>query len=539
MTKRKRKAQQPQQQGPAPRRRAYEGALVSRLTAYWVTSSTSADAEIDGSLVRLRNRSRQLVRDNGYAQQALRCIVSNVIGTGVRMQAQVPMQRGGGRLDTAINDAIERRWATWCHADTCHAAGQLSLQEIARLAVRAMAESGEVFVRLVPEAMGAGNVPLALEILEADLCDEGKTSGPDASGSEWRMGVRVNRWGRPLAYRFRTRHPGDVSGSVGYDAVDVPADQILHLRRIERPGQTRGVPWFAAAIKSLHHLSGYQEAEVVRARAASSLMGFITSPEGELIGDDVYDDERVSSFEPGVFKYLAPGESVSVPQLDAPDGQFEPFLRAMLRGVAASTGCSFEQVSNDYSQSNYSSNRMSRQDSIEMWKGEQQYAIEHFYRPIFARWMDAAVAVGDLQLPSYDTLRERYQAVRWYPRAWGFLDPKVEIGAYKDAVRCGFMTQAQVVAEQGGDLAELMRELATEREMAQELGLTLDIDAGKVSGAGLTQARPPGSIIPQDPYAAEDTAAQAGEVKPEPPGDPDDPDDPDDPEDDDDQEDPA
>lgn len=214
-----------------------------------------------------------------------------------------------------------------------------------------------------------------------------------------------------------------------------------------------------------------------------------------------------------------------MPQLGAPGDQFEPFLRAMLRGVAASTGCSFEQVSNDYSQSNYSSNRMSRQDSIEMWKGEQQYAIEHFYRPIFARWMDAAVAVGNLQLPSYDTLRERYQAVRWYPRAWGFLDPEVEIGAYKDAVRCGFMTQAQVVAEQGGDLAELMRDLAAEREMAQNLGLTLDIDAGKVSGAGLTQARPPGSIIPQDPYAAEDTAAAASSGSQDEPESPDDPDD--------------
>jgi capsid protein len=76
------------------------------------------------------------------------------------------------------------------------------------------------------------------------------------------------------------------------------------------------------------------------------------------------------------------------------------------------------------------------------------------------------------------------------------------------------MTQAQVVAEQGGDLAELMRDLAAEREMAQELGLTLDIDAGKVSGAGLTQARPVGSIIPQDPYAPDDTAADASSDQP-------------------------
>lgn len=500
--------------GPAPRRRAYEGAMMSRLTADWVTSSTSADAEIDGSLVRLRDRSRQLVRDNGYAQQALRCVVSNVIGTGIRMQAQVQMQRGGGRLDTLINDRIEERWAAWCHADTCHTAGQLSLQEIARLACRATAESGEVFIRLVPEAMGAGIVPLALEVLESDLCDEGKSVGPDANGNEWRMGVKVNKWGRPISYAFRSRHPGDMTNGVGYRIAEVPADQIIHLRRIDRPGQTRGVPWFAAAIKGLHHLAGYQEAEVVRARAASSLMGFITSPEGagETYGEDIVDGEHVTNFEPGVFKTLFPGQDVTVPQLDAPDGQFEPFLRAMLRGVAASTGCSFEQVSNDYSQSNYSSNRMSRQDSIETWKGEQQYAIEHFYRPIFQRWMDAAVAVGDLQLANYSVMRERYQAVRWYPRAWGFLDPQVEIESYKNAVRCGFMTQAQVVAEQGGDLAQLMRDLAAEREMAKELGLTLDIDPAAVSNAGLTQA-PAAESTSADAPDAPDAPDSPGEAE--------------------------
>jgi capsid protein len=81
-------------------------------------------------------------------------------------------------------------------------------------------------------------------------------------------------------------------------------------------------------------------------------MGFITSPEGELIGDDVMDGERVSNFEPGVFKYLNPGESVTVPSLDSPDGQFEPFLRAMLRAMAAGIGCSYETISRDFSQTN-------------------------------------------------------------------------------------------------------------------------------------------------------------------------------------------
>ena len=490
MSKRKRKPSQPQQQGPAPRRRAYEGAMVSRLTADWVTSSTSADAEIDGSLVRLRNRSRQLVRDNAYARQALRSIASNVVGHGIRMQARIPMVRGGGRLDERLNRQLEAAWERWGRPGICHTAGRLSFVEISRLAIQAIAESGEVFIRMVPQPFGGGVIPLALEILEADLVDEGKTSGPDANGEEWRMGVKMDRWGRPISYAFRTRHPGDVSGSIGYQVREVPAAEVLHLAQLERPGQTRGVPWFAAAVKRLHHLAGYEEAEVVRARAASSLMGFITSPEGELIGDDVYDAERVSSFEPGVFKYLAPGESVSVPQLDAPDGQFEPFLRAMLRAVSATTGVPYPSLSSDYSQSNYSSSRLELLEARENWRSLQQFLIEHLHRPVFERWLAAAVAVGALDLPGYDAMPERFESVRWFPRGWGWVDPEKEVKAYEKAVRCGFATQAQIVAEQGGDLEDLLTARAAEVKRAEALGLQFDSNPADDLQGGAPSATP-------------------------------------------------
>ena len=514
MAKRKRSkvANPPPAVMPARRgRRAYEGAMVSRLTSDWVTSNTSADAEIDGSLVRLRNRSRQLVRDNPYARQAIRAIGANVVGRGIRLQGRVPMQRGGGRLDESLNRRIETAWQRWCRADSCHVAGRLSFAEILRLAICSVAESGEVFLRIVPESMGRGRVPLSLEVIEADYCDEGKSLGPLPDGSEWRMGVRVNRWQRPISYAFRTRHPGDMVNGVGYETREVPASEVIHLFVTDRPGQTRGVPWGSSAVKRLHHLQGYEEAEVVRARASSSLMGFITSPEGELQGDEVYDDERVSNFEPGVFKYLAPGESVSVPQLDAPDGQFEPFMRGMLRAVAAAVSCSYETISRDFSQSNYSSSRLSLLEDREMWRMLQDWLIEHVCQPVFERWLMAAQAAGELTLPGFDLMPERYEAVKWFPRGWEWVDPQKEVAAYKDAVRCGFKTQAEVVAAGGGDLEDLLQDLASERARAQELGLTLDIDPGKVSSAGLTQARPPGSIIPQDAYSPEDTAAESGD----------------------------
>ena len=500
MSKRQRKQAKP---AASRGRRAYEGAVVSRLTSDWVTSSTSADAEINSSLVRLRNRSRQLVRDNAYARQALRAIACNVIGHGIRLQAQVPMQRGGGRLDERLNRQIETAWDRWCRPSTCHTAGRLSFVEISRLAIQAMAESGEVFIRMVPQAFGGSSVPLALEVLEADLVKEDKNDGPAPDGSEWRMGVKVDRWGRPLSYAFRTRHPGDIQNGLGHQLVEVPAAEILHLATIERPGQTRGVPMFAAAIKRLHHLAGYEEAEVVRARAASSLMGFITSPEGELQGDEVYQEERVSNFEPGVFKYLAPGESVNVPTLDAPDGQFEPFMRAMLRAVAATTGVPYPSLSADYSQTNYSSSRLELLESREHWRTLQQFMIEHLHRPVFEQWMRAAVAVGQLDLPGYELMPERYDAVKWFPRGWGWVDPEKEVNAYKEAVRCGFATQAQIVAEQGGDLEELLVARKAEVDRAQELELQFDTNPADDDLGGYVE--------PMDPAAEEGEDSAEGE----------------------------
>jgi lambda family phage portal protein len=248
------------------------------------------------------------------------------------------------------------------------------------------------------------------------------------------------------------------------------------------------VPWLASAIQRLHHLQGYEEAEVIRARASSALMGFIESPEGELLGDEVVDGERVSNFEPGVFKYLAPGEKVTVPSLDAPDGQFEPFLRAMLRAMAAGLGCSYESVSRDFSQTNYSSSRLSLLEDRDHWRALQQYLIENFHQPVFEAWLEMAVLGGALGLPFYETDPERYRQIRWMPRGWAWVDPAKEVQAYKDAVRCGFKTLGEVVAEQGGDLEELMVSRAAELEMADELDLIFDTDPHEVNASGTQQA---------------------------------------------------
>ena len=87
----------------------------------------------------------------------------------------------------------------------------------------------------------------------------------------------------------------------------LPADDVIHLFMPERQGKPRR-SWFHSVMADAHQLQGYEEA-MIRARAGASIMGFITNNEGELIGDDVENNQRIE-FEPGTFKYLSPGGSV-------------------------------------------------------------------------------------------------------------------------------------------------------------------------------------------------------------------------------------
>jgi lambda family phage portal protein len=480
------------------RRRGYDAATSSRLTSNWSVSNSSADAALKGAIAPLRYKSRDLVRNSPFARQAVRAIESNTIGAhGIKLQAQCRQQRGK-RLDTKINNQIEQAWSNWKRYDSCHTAGRLCFTDIEKVIVRSLVTDGEIFVRFVRKPFGRSQIPFALELLEADQLDSEYTGRSSKKKNTWRMGIEQNEFGRAVQYAFLKKHPGDTpfGTPVGQrEHMLVPASEICHIFVSNRPSQSRGEPWLSSSILSLHHLAGFQEASVIRARAASSLMGFITSPEGELDqGGEVYDNERVSQFEPGKFSYLQAGESVTVPDFDSPNSEFPEFMSAMLRSVASGCGISYESVSKDFSKTNYSSSRLSLLEDRNHYRSLQTYLIENFHSRVFDAWLEMATLSGALVLPSYDTEPERYRKVRWIPRGWDWIDPQKEIVAAKEAIKAGLKTQAQIVSENGGDLEELLPARQAEVEAAQQLGLVFDTDMStyqkdsKISGNSNNQS---------------------------------------------------
>jgi lambda family phage portal protein len=484
---------------PVAHKRAYTGASFGKQMRDWVAASTNQDAETRMALRALRNRSRDLARNNDYVVNALRIVQNNVIGQGVKMQAQASFSSSGRKANTsnkAANEAIETARNRWKRADNCHVAGQLTYEEITRLVILSVARDGEAIIRLVPQKFGTSPVPLALEVIEADHLDE-EMNGRARNGNEIRMGVEIDMWGRPVAYHLFQRHPGDYQRGDRdrMPRIRVPASEIIHLFRQDRAGQTRGLPWIASSVESMRHMTGVVQAEVIAARAAACQMGFIETPEGQYEADDTDDDGSANlSFEPGTIRSLGAGEKFVSHAPARPAGLLEPFMRFMLRGVAAGFGVSYSSLGLDYGQANYSSSRLELLNERDNWRAIQAWFISAFEQRVYEAWLQASVLSGVLNLPFYEVRPELYDTPKWVARGWSWVDPAKEVRAYKEAVRCGFMTQSEVIMYAGGEFDEFVVARQREIEANADAGLVFDTDPAQVTGSGQAQVDPDANV---------------------------------------------
>lgn len=495
--------------------RMYAAARNSRLTVGFGSSgNSSADAELKVSLTPLRSRSRQMVRDSSYARRARLLVVNNVIGGGVGLQSQVKNTRD--KLNERVNRDIEAAWTDWCCAESCHTGGALHFADLERMAMGQVFEAGEIIIRKHYRAFGGSRVPLALEIIEAErLADEFTEPSVLDSNAEIRMGVEVDKFGRALAYWIRQRHPGDLRGphetSDRYERV--PAQDIFHLRIIDRWPQTRGEPWMHTVLRKLDDMNEYSGSEIQAARAQSYAFATIESPaaDGSPLADEDDGDQQVMNIEPLMVQALAPGEKLEYHTPTRPNTALDPFMRYMLREFAAGVGPSYESISRDYSQSNYSSSRLALLDDRDLWRVLQLWWIRSFRLPLHKIWLQQAVfggAIASMSVVQYASDIARSEAVLFKPRGWTWVDPTKEVTAYKEGVKAGFITVTDVIAQTAGglDIEDVIATRKRELELFEEAGIKVDTTVSSAPAKPPPQsAAPPGpQVEPADEPSEDD-----------------------------------
>ena len=317
---------------------------------------------------------------------------------------------------------------------------------------------------------------LQLQLLDPTLLDD---TYNDAT-KRIVMGVETSATGAAVAYHILTTHPGDVT--VERRRERVPAENIIHLFRADRPQQTRGVTWLHTAMKRLNDLGGYEEAAIIAARVGAAKMGFFTAPDGDLspladagdVAGELYQDA-----DPGRFGLLPPGYDFKAFDPDYPHEQYGTFVKAQLRGIAAGLGVAYHNLAGDLEAVNFSSARAGTLEERDQWMILQDWFIAGFVRPVFVAWLDAALLAGEISINTSAGIKtldstvanKILSGVHLAGRRWSWVDPVKDVQANILAIDNGLKSRREVASEQGRDLDDVWAQIAREQAEAERLGL--------------------------------------------------------------------
>ena len=480
--------------------RKFNATQSSRLTMDWITACLSQDGELKGQLPILRDRSRDLERNNEWVKGFLRSLENNTLGEkGISLQVRA--KESNGRLDEIANNFIERAWRQWGKVGNCEVTGRHSWVDVQRLILRCIARDGEVLIRIIKKSTG-----LCLQILEADLLDDSFNARAD-NGNEIRFGVELDSYRRPVAYYLLGNHPGDSQFNADFKRrIRVPAEEIIHPFRTERPEQSRGIPWLVSSMNRLKMLDGYAEAELVAARTGAAKMGFFTkaTPDG-WSGEIDTDGNLPVDSSPGTIEELPAGVDFKSWDTNHPNSGYGDFVKSCLRGVATSLGISYNSLSNDLEGVNYSSIRAGLIEEREVWKAIQRMMIDHVLEPVFEAWLEIELLSGRLGLP-FDKF-SKFNAPEFRGRRWSWVDPKKDMEAAILAMKHRIKPLRDIIAEGGDDVHDVLAKVKEDEDLAASYGLSLSGEAN--SEAVISTDNPDDGDTPN----SNEEAAVSGEIQ--------------------------
>lgn len=516
-------ALRPQRAAVAPRNRV--GMIEASKVGFWDAASYTspetrdwnpwlASPDIENNFARdtIVARIRDLVRNDGWASGAITRITDGVIGGDLRPVARPDwraLQAYSKSLDKVWADefgrAAEALWRTWANDVGRWSDGgrRYTISQLFRLAFRQELVDGEALAMLLwaPERMGPGRAKYATAL---QLIDSDRLSNPHLTIDtvNLRAGVEIDDYGAARAYHIRRAHLGDwfnAAASVTWDRV--PRETawgrpiIVHSFTSERPGEHRGAGGILRPVVArLRMLSSYDGAELQAAIVNAIFSAYIESPYDPAVVQDAltdasgagevgtYQDLRSAFHQDRGLKLdnariptLFPGEKITAVDSKRPSQNYGPFENAFLRNIAAAIGTSAEQISQDWSKTNYSSARAALLEAWKTLKRRQQDFATSFAAPVWSAFLEEAMDRGELPLPpgapDFIEARTEYSGAIWMGPPRGWIDPVKEAQASVLRMDAGLSTLEQECAEQGLDWEEVIEQRAIERARFKALGL--------------------------------------------------------------------
>ena len=409
----------------------------------------------------IKARARDLERNNGIVQGAVGVILRNVVGLGIKPQAVCVDEQGKELWE--INDKIEEFWAEWINKENCDASRGQKFYQMQQMFLRRMIVDGDMLTIMGYNPNIHAEFPLVLQLIESDLLAEDiiENKGRYVYG-----GVEVNDYMAPAAYHFRfdPKEMGNVQR--------IEASRVIHGFIKTRAPQTRGISALTGIMENVRDCGEFIESELKAARMASALTGVVSSEQpGGSVGRQITapSGQKITEIEIGTMLNLAPGEKADFATPGRPNGAVAPFVSAILRFIGMGLGLSYEALSRDLSQVNYSSAREGRLQDIKTYELLQQDLVDNFCQPIYRQWLDSMVLNGTINIPGYWNNKKKYQKCKWIKPGWKWVDPLKEAKGIETQLGMNMTTLQDACGQMGYDWQEVVEQRAREKAYIQEV----------------------------------------------------------------------
>ncbi len=503
--------------------------LTDEHMAAWQPYLWSPDAEFNIFRDRIVSRVRDVVRNDGWAAGGITRILDNAIGANFRPISKPDYRALAATTGISAFDAewaedygsvAEANYRNWANDPNCWCDVQRSqiVPQMYYIAFRHKLVDGDALaiMQWLPARIGDGRAKYATSV---QLIDPDRLSNPQMlfDTHNMRGGVEVDDWGAARAYFIRRAHAGDwfsAVDSVSWDRIERETywgrPIVIHDFERERAGQHRGGKGVLAPVLSrLKMLIKYDGTELDSAIVNAIFAAYIESPFDhsfveQALGDDAdelkgyqklrtdFHDQRRIMLGGVRMPTMFPGEKISTVNATRPASNFRDFEGAVLRNVASGMGISAQQLSQDWSDVNYSSARAAL---LEAWKTMERRRSDFavgFSQRVYCGFLEESMEVDKYPLPAGapDFLHQRgaYSNCRWIGPGRGWVDPVAEKQGAVLGLDAGFSTLEEECATQGLDYIEVLDQRKIERQAFVDRDLPFPVWQGEKTASGTTDA---------------------------------------------------
>lgn len=545
---------------------AYEGASrFDRSLALWAPPIQSADMDILPEKDISDARVRDMLRNDAYVQSGQALHRDGIVGSFFMLNSKpelVTLQAQNKAMDEVweeeFQSEVEAKFSLWAESPNnwVDASRTNTLTGMVRLAVGVYVAAGEVLA--TAEWVRQIGRPFMTAIQMIDLDRLSNPYDRVDNVRDLRGGIEFDAYGAPIAYHIRTGHPTDPHDFTKYEWKRVARTkpwgrlQVVHIFEQQRPDQSRGISELVAALKEMKITKKFRDIVLQNAVVNASFAASIESelpPEaafasigGGNVGEAVTDyattyltaiaeyagSSKNTHIDGVKIPHLFPGTKLQLRNAGTAGGVGTDFEKSLLRYIAANLGVSYEQLSRDYSGSNYSSMKAATVETGRFMASRKKMVADRFASSVYRLWLEEAINIGEItslprNAPSwYERLNaDAYARCDWIGAGRGQIDELKETQAAVLRLKYHLSTYEEEHAKLGKDwravFAQAEREqvVMKERELVVEEANAINAASGaprEAGGGGDNPEKDAGQTVVQNNIDLTGMAEVLGEI---------------------------